>query len=266
MLAERVPIVRLPHTCKATPSDEHDRLDSRTIAQHWISNLDDVLASKDASRLDSLMHQDCWWRDLLVFEWDFHTTNGLDKVIKYVSRNIHRSTPRNFKLQQSGKFAPTYSNPVEGLEWIESMFSFDTQIGRGSGMLRLVQDADGTWKCYALYTALTELQGFEEKAGTRRGHGGNNSLLADGINGNWHERRQREIEFLDREPQAMIIGAGQAGLNLGARLQALGISCVIVDKNARIGDNWRQRYRVNRYYCATRHLAKADRPSDPRHA
>lgn len=38
---------------------------------------------------------------------------------------------------------------------------------------------------------------------------------------------------------------GQAGLNMGARLQNLGLSCLIVDKHERIGDNWRKRYRVS---------------------
>lgn len=39
---------------------------------------------------------------------------------------------------------------------------------------------------------------------------------------------------------------GQAGLNMGARLQNLGLSCLLVDKHERIGDNWRKRYRVSR--------------------
>lgn len=34
-------------------------------------------------------------------------------------------------------------------------------------------------------------------------------------------------------------------MNIGARLQSLGVSCLIVDKNERVGDNWRNRYRVS---------------------
>jgi hypothetical protein len=78
------------------------------------------------------------------------------------------------------------------------------------------------------------------------------------------ERRQREKDFLDEEPTCLIIGAGtetqlkgltyytltnipigQAGLNIAARLQALDVSCLIIDRNKRIGDNWRHRYRVS---------------------
>ena len=244
MLAERSHTVHLPKFGKAVTHVEREAPNPKHIAQQWIFKLEAVLASKDMSRLGSIMHQDCWWRDMLAFEWDFHTISGLDNVAKYVGQNIDHSTPHNLKLQQSGKYVPGYVKPIDGLEWIESMFSFETQTGRGSGMLRIVQGADGVWKGYMMYTVLKELKGFEEKAGTRRGHGGNNSLLNGGIKGNWQERRQRQIEFLDEEPQVFIVGAGQAGLNLGARLQALGMSCLIVDKNTRIGDNWRHRYRV----------------------
>ena len=33
-------------------------------------------------------------------------------------------------------------------------------------------------------------------------------------------------------------------MNIGARLQDLNLSCLLIDKNARIGDNWRHRYRT----------------------
>ncbi|ROT37079.1 hypothetical protein SODALDRAFT_351447 [Sodiomyces alkalinus F11] len=60
---------------------------------------------------------------------------------------------------------------------------------------------------------------------------------------NWAERRQAESEWQDgREPAVIILGAGQAGLTIAARLEALGVSSLIVDQNQRIGDNWRMRY------------------------
>ena len=43
-------------------------------------------------------------------------------------------------------------------------------------------------------------------------------------------------------PQVAILGAGQSGLALGARLQSLRIPYVIIEQNARVGDNWRARY------------------------
>ena len=232
------------------------------VAQQWLTRLENALKNNDIASLPALMHQDSWWRDMLAFSWDLRTIHGLDKLSAYFSDNLSLTAPYNFKLQDNGKFAPNVQSPIQGLEWVESMFSFETKVGRGKGMLRLVQGADGVWKGYMIYTALQELKGFEESSGERRPHGGNNSLVGGSMKGNWLERRQRQIEFLDEEPTVLIVGAGelhvlrkvwmrvnmsagQSGLNVGARLQNMSVSCLLVDRNDRVGDNWRNRYRVS---------------------
>ena len=42
----------------------------------------------------------------------------------------------------------------------------------------------------------------------------------------------------------VVIGGGQAGLATAAQLENLGLSTLVVERNARIGDNWRLRYRM----------------------
>ena len=42
---------------------------------------------------------------------------------------------------------------------------------------------------------------------------------------------------------------------MGARLQSLGLSSLIIDKNDRVGDNWRKRYRVGSYLLMQEFLA-----------
>ena len=164
------------------------------------------------------------------------TIHGLDKLIEYItgSEQVQLSNPR---LRSSGNFVPCLKTPAEGLSWIESMFEYETKTGRGSGAFRIAEGDDGMWKGYIVYTVLKELKASKEVNGRGRPHGGNNSLLGGSIEGNWQERRHRQIEFLDEEACVLIIGAGQSGLNLTPRLQALGVSCLIVDKNTRIGDN-----------------------------
>lgn len=49
-------------------------------------------------------------------------------------------------------------------------------------------------------------------------------------------------EFKDGDPTVLIVGAGQSGLEFGARFKYLDISSVLVERNARVGDNWRDRY------------------------
>ena len=41
----------------------------------------------------------------------------------------------------------------------------------------------------------------------------------------------------------LIVGGGQAGLTLAARLRTLGIDTLVLERNPRVGDNWRNRYR-----------------------
>ena len=43
-------------------------------------------------------------------------------------------------------------------------------------------------------------------------------------------------------PQVLIIGGGQSGLALAAQLQHLGVPYLVAEQNARVGDNWRNRY------------------------
>ncbi|KAK5118079.1 hypothetical protein LTR62_004125 [Meristemomyces frigidus] len=214
------------------------------IARKWLASFETAVASPNANDLTALIVEDGWWRDHLALSWDFHTLRGNTKIFEFAEPRLAKAGLHNLKLQEDGKFKPGMQEPIEGLEWVESMFSFDTAVGRGKGMLRLVSTPTGTWKAHMIYTVLNELRGFEEISGHHRPHGGVNSLLGGAAEGNWYERRERQKDFLDEEPTVLVIGAGQSGLNMGARLQALGLSCLLVDKNKRLGDNWRHRYRT----------------------
>lgn len=48
--------------------------------------------------------------------------------------------------------------------------------------------------------------------------------------------------------ETLIIGAGQAGLATGYHLKRRGRRLLIVDANARVGDNWRQQWDTLRLY------------------
>ncbi|KNZ76104.1 Flavin-containing monooxygenase YUCCA3 [Termitomyces sp. J132] len=58
----------------------------------------------------------------------------------------------------------------------------------------------------------------------------------------WKNNRKREIEFVDKSLMVLIVGGGQSGLDVAARLKALDVPTLIIEKNQRIGDNWRNRY------------------------
>ncbi|RJE19909.1 monooxygenase [Aspergillus sclerotialis] len=234
-------IVQLPQTPPAPES-----LQPRHIAQNWLTKLESILTYNDTSRLGEIFHKESWWRDMLALEWEFHTLHTLSLIQEFLTRNQPRSRLSSFRLQDQGKYQPNLETPSSShdLRWISSMFFFETNVGYGSGILRLTQNSDGEWKAYAVYTSLQELKGVKEPLGTNRVSGTLDSMPGGSLGGTWSERRKREFAFTDQQPTVLIIGAGQAGLNLGARLQSLGVSCLIIDKNDRVGDNWRKRYRT----------------------
>lgn len=55
------------------------------------------------------------------------------------------------------------------------------------------------------------------------------------------------------EYDCVILGGGQAGLGVAGRLHTLGVSYVVLDKNARVGDSWRNRYRSARLHTIREH-------------
>jgi NAD(P)-dependent dehydrogenase (short-subunit alcohol dehydrogenase family) len=59
---------------------------------------------------------------------------------------------------------------------------------------------------------------------------------------NWLDRRNKARAYDDHEPVVLVIGAGQAGLSIAARLTQLGVDTLIVDRHERVGDKWRKRY------------------------
>lgn len=181
----------------------------REIAQTWLDKFSKVIAHGELSQLHTIFHQESWWRDHLGLSWDFHTVHGLPNITGFLQGNLPNAKLSHFKLVDYGKFIPAAVNPVPDLEWVEAMFTFETHVGQGKGMLRLVEGQDAVYRCYMFYTALQELKGVTETVGYNRPHGGDNSLGSGPTKGNWLERRQRTIKFLTEEPEVLIIGAGK---------------------------------------------------------
>ncbi|PYH42251.1 flavin-containing monooxygenase [Aspergillus saccharolyticus JOP 1030-1] len=245
-------IIQLP----TTPEVDLSSLHPVSIGQEWLSGLNSYLVDRSAVQLSQLFHEDCWWRDMLALDWEFHTLQGFTRVRRYLEQHLPKAQLQNAHLYGAGA-EPAIETPQPGLTWITATFAFETRAGHGRGVFYLTPTQDGDWKAYSVYTALQGLRGVEEQVGLRRPFGTIDSMRGGISQGNWLERRQRDMEFNDTDPTVLIVGAGQAGLNLAVRLQTLGQSCLIVEKNYRVGDNWRQRYRtlITHDHIETCHLA-----------
>jgi putative flavoprotein involved in K+ transport len=195
----------------------------------WLEKFAKCLARGDIDGAAKLFADDCYWRDLVSFTWTLKTFEGRDAIKAALSATLAGTRPSGFvALGQS----------AAGNGVVEGWFAFETAFGRGTGHLRL-RDGRG----WTLLTTLQELKGFEEKSGPTRERGVEHGVVPG--RRSWFERRQREVAALgaERQPYVLIVGGGQGGLALGARLKRLGVPALIVEKNERAGDSWRKRYR-----------------------
>jgi cation diffusion facilitator CzcD-associated flavoprotein CzcO len=211
-----------------------------TIVGHWLSEFERALAERDDVSLKTLFHPDSHWRDLLALTWRIQTINGLDGIVRELKAHAGRVHPTGFKIDPQ-RTAPRRVTRA-GNQAIEAIFRFETAEGRYNGVLRLTADAnDGdALKAWTLLTALDEIKGLEEKTGKLRPKGESYSRNFRGPN--WLDLRKSAAEYADRDPVVLVVGGGQAGLSIAARLTQLQVDTLIVDRWQRIGDNWRKRY------------------------
>lgn len=208
--------------------------------ERWLAGLERAIAATGSGEeLAALFHAESHWRDVLALTWDIRTTNGLDAIGTELPSNAAKSKPRNFKVDE--KRTPPRIVTRAGTRCIEAIFAFETVVGRCNGILRLTPaDSDKAPKAWTLMTALDEIRGGEELIGPRRPRG--KTLAGDFRGPNWLDRRKASAAYADRDPAVLVVGAGQAGLSIAARLNHLGVDTLVVERNARIGDNWRNRY------------------------
>ncbi|HEY2873763.1 MAG TPA: NAD(P)/FAD-dependent oxidoreductase [Reyranella sp.] len=202
-----------------------------TAVADWLSRFEKA----NASSLPSLFHADSHWRDVLALTWRIETVSGRDAIVQALQK-----ARRTSQVEIDSDRTPPRAVMRAGSDAIEAIFTFQTAEGRGDGVVRLTPDSDGTLKAWTLMTALEELKGHEEQVGRTRPHG--ESYARDFRGPNWLDLRKAAAAYEDRDPAVLVVGGGQAGLSIAARLTQLGIDTLIIDRLPRIGDNWRTRY------------------------
>jgi putative flavoprotein involved in K+ transport len=216
-----------------------DRTDDISVAaESWLAQFEGALVN--TRELELLFHGQSYWRDVLALSWNIQTINGAEAILKELKARSRTSLPKNFMIDPD-RAAPRRVARA-GTHSIEAMFKFETAVGRGNGILRLTADAaDGNrLKAWTLLTTLEELKGFEEQLGAARPRG--NAYSRDFRGPNWLDLRKAAAEYADRDPDVLVVGGGQAGLSIAARLKQLKVETLIVDREPRVGDNWRKRY------------------------
>ena len=227
----------------------------------WLTAFEAALAAADGTALTALFAPDAHWRDLLALTWNVTTVSGVQPVVDALLLHsagaaagcienptnpaanpvVHPAAcPTGFAIDLQR--TPPRRVMRAGAPCIEAFFKFETRQLRAQGLLRLHPEAaaGGLHPAWTLFTAADEIKGFEETTGSRRPHGESYSREFSGPN--WLDKRRAALAYADHDPEVLVVGGGHAGLSMAACLRHLNVDTLIVDREARIGDNWRTRY------------------------
>ena len=168
-----------------------------------------------------------YWRDLVAFTWNIKTMEGRDQVRDMLTHRLKQVKPRDWRVAE-GEVA----TEADGI--LESWISFETEIARGYGLIRIKDGA-----IWTLLTTMAELKGHEEKAGFTRPLGARHGVNPGAKT--WKELRDEEAEKLgyETQPYVLIVGGGQGAIGLGARSEA-----------TRRADDHRRKERARRRFLA----------------
>ena len=217
----------MTHTAE-TPAQAGDA-NADQIVETWLHEFGAALSAGDTERAAGLFEADGCWRDFVPFTWNIRTLEGRDEIREMLDAQLTAVSPSSWTLDEP---ATTADHVAEA--WIR----FETASGRGWGHLRL---RDG--RAWTLLTTLQELKGHEEKKGRDRDKGVEHVITRG--RRTWLEQktdRQKNLGYTE-QPYAVIIGGGQGGIGLAARLKRLGVPTIVIEKNERAGDSWRKRYK-----------------------
>ncbi|WP_099826251.1 NAD(P)/FAD-dependent oxidoreductase [Oceaniglobus indicus] len=200
-----------------------------TQAERWVTSFADALERGDVAAVTALFGDECYWRDLVTFTWNIATFEGRDAIADMLRDTLNATAPTDWNVSEA-------ETDADGT--VSAWLTFQTATARGEGHVRL---RDG--RARTLLTAMSELKDHEERRGPRRPKGVSHGVHAG--RKTWSETREAEARDLGyrTQPYVVIIGGGQGGLALGARLRQMDVPTIIIEKNARAGDSWRNRYR-----------------------
>lgn len=207
-------------------------LDSaQNVIEHVLDDFNKALTRGDLAQVAHCFAESSYWRDLLAFTWNVKTMEGREQIQDMLQSQFDGASPSAFEID--------YDEGASEEDGVHSCWiKFETSLAHGYGHMRV---KDG--KIWTLLTSIAEIKGHPETIGRGRPFGVKHGAQTN--RSSWLEDREKEFTALgsDEQPYVLIVGGGQGGIALGARLRALGVPAIIVERNDRAGDSWRNRYK-----------------------
>jgi hypothetical protein len=264
---------------KQLPSDPSE---VKTIVNAWFTKFSKLASSGDAHGLSALVHENGYWKDILAVTWDFRTFSGAERIRTMLSDQLLDARLSDFALeheQYTGLQRPfpdlawiqfCFRFEARGFARANGVIrlvpeaktrrgqQLPPSAGTASGGLRSraggssdpdrngeepkedskegsdANPGDLVWKAHMIFTNLDGLKDHPEKLGALREQ--------DSQPGNkWKNGRRKEVE-MNEDPTVLVVGGAQAGMTIAARLKYLGVKVLVIEKEDRLGGNWRKRY------------------------
>jgi cation diffusion facilitator CzcD-associated flavoprotein CzcO len=210
---------------------------NRDAPERWVQAFDAALRARSEKALAQCFVDDSHWRNLFGISWYFATFSGRETLVRELLTRARDAAAADFRID-TALLVPRRA-VVAGREVIEAIIRFDTANGPGFGAVRLLPSPGGVTQAWTLSTTLD----FDRICADRAGERASISHIRDFAEADWLDRRRERAAYSDRDPDVLVVGGGHAGISAAVELQRIGLSALIVDRQARIGDNWRLRYR-----------------------
>lgn len=200
---------------------------------------------------------DAIWRDSFAMTGTLRTFYSALLVTKAWKETSRTHNPVKFNMTAHPHIVRTPK-----CEWVDIEFTFETTgtpVTTCSGFLSVTPNEGGEWKIWMLRTILEQLVGqpnvdflpqvktLPENTSVPRQNEEKGTHETTRSNGTQHPCDIQSTTVIANghgvkvDFDCVIVGGGQAGL-VGGRLQTLGVSYVILEKNGEVGDNWKTRY------------------------
>lgn len=212
-----------------------EALDAQKAAEifaAWLADFASAVERGSTRELEDLFLEGATWRDFMAFPWDFHHTYGRAETISRFLELSREWDAGNFRVNEE-------QAPVVTEGSVNAFFDFTTKGRVDRGYVLLVQGAD-RFVVSILQTQVVGLQDYPERVRHQRKDGKVHGAVPGRTR--WTADRAAEAAFEHSDPTVLVLGAGHNGLAIAARLGALDVPTLVIDREGRVGDTWRKRY------------------------
>jgi cation diffusion facilitator CzcD-associated flavoprotein CzcO len=212
-----------------------DVVGPEALATAWLLCFTSALQSRDAQAAADLFRPDGSWRDLLAVAGQLRTSGDPRRIADLLHASWSGAPRRTWQFDRVTRVDRVARY---GADLIEAFFEFTTHVGAGIGIVRFRADdladinpaAGAAPSAWVLFTALQTLAGDDSAAPVPTA----------------------APPARSDDPTVLVVGAGQHGLSIAARLTACGISTLVLERTRRVGDCWRKRYASLKLHNDTR--------------